>query len=214
MIQPLVTLADDQLLEINSRTLDAYEERSEQFWIGTRQHDVGQNIEALLRNIRSDPPFEILDFGCGPGRDLLKFSELGHHPTGIDGCAAFVKMAKSYSNCDVFEQNFLRLELPNDFFDGIFANASIFHVPTQELTRVLQQLYCCLKPGGVLFCSNPRGSDIERFIDNRYGVFMRWKTWRSYPLNVGFSELEHYYRPQKLPRNQQPWLASLWRRPN
>ena len=122
MIKPLVTLADDQLLEINSRTLDAYEERSEQFWIGTRQHDVGQNIEALLRNIRSDPPFEILDFGWGPGRDLLKFSELGHHPTGIDGCAAFVKMAKSYSNCDVLEQNFLRLELPNNFFDGIFAN--------------------------------------------------------------------------------------------
>ena len=48
MIQPLVTLADDQLSEINSRTLDAYEERAEQFWIGTRQHDVRQNIEALL----------------------------------------------------------------------------------------------------------------------------------------------------------------------
>lgn len=213
MIQPLATLADNQLSEISSTTLGAYEQRAEQFWVGTRQHDVGQNIDALLQNIESDPPFQILDFGCGPGRDLLKFSELGHHATGIDGCATFVEMARQYSHCEVFEQDFLRLDLPNNFFDGVFANASMFHIPTQELLRVLLQLHSCLKPGGVLFCSNPRGSDVEHFIDGRYGAFMQWKTWRLYPLRAGFMELEHYYRPQNLPRDQQPWLASLWRRP-
>ena len=107
MIQPLATLADNQLSEISSTTLGAYEQRAEQFWVGTRQHDVGQNIDALLQNIESDPPFQILDFGCGPGRDLLKFSELGHHATGIDGCATFVEMARQYSYCEVFEQDFL-----------------------------------------------------------------------------------------------------------
>ena len=64
----------------------------------------------------------------------------------------------------------------------------------------------------MLFCSNPRGPDIERFTGGRYGTFLEWETWRAYLLGAGFSELEHYYRPQGRPRAEQPWLATLWRR--
>ena len=73
MIKPLEILDEDQLSEISSTTLDAYEQQAEQFWIGTCQHDVEQNVDALLRNIVGHPPFQILDFGCGPGRDLKSF---------------------------------------------------------------------------------------------------------------------------------------------
>jgi hypothetical protein len=38
-------------------------------------------------------------------------------------------------------------------------------------------------------------------------------TWRGYMTAAGFVELEHYYRPEGLPRNEQPWLASVWRKP-
>jgi SAM-dependent methyltransferase len=41
-------------------------------------------------------------------------------------------------------------------FDGVFANASLFHVPSQALPRVLAQLHATLKPGGVLFSASPR----------------------------------------------------------
>jgi SAM-dependent methyltransferase len=211
-MKPLQFLTNRQLTTASNKTLNDYQQGATQFWEGTRHHDVSQNIDALLRNIRSEPPFKILDFGCGPGRDLLTLTKLGHHPTGIDGCQAFVEMAKEKTGCDVWHQDFLNLHLPDSTFDGIFANASMFHIPTQELHRVLRQLYACLKPDGVLFCSNPRGPDIERFTGGRYGTFLERETWCAYLLGAGFSELEHYYRPQGRPRTEQPWLATLWRR--
>ncbi|MCQ4062611.1 class I SAM-dependent methyltransferase, partial [Klebsiella pneumoniae] len=74
---------------------------------------------------------------------------------------AFVEMARADSGCEVWHQDLLQLELPAQSFDGIFANAVLFHVPSVELPRVLLQLSDSLKPGGVLFCSNPRGQDQE-----------------------------------------------------
>src|SRR6202040_957906 len=103
-------------------------------------------------------------------------------------------------------QDFLALDLPVAHFDGIFANASLFHVPTQELPRVLAELHGTLKRGGVLFCSNPHGNDEEGWNRGRYGAFLRWETWRGYVTDAGFDELQHYYRPSGLPREQQPWL--------
>ena len=122
-------------------------------------------------------------------------------------------MAKEQTGCDVWHQDFLNLHLPDGKFDGIFANASMFHVPTQELPRVLRELYACLKPCGVLFCSNPRGNNVEHFSAGRYCSFLDWETWRAYVIDAGFDELEHYYRPENKPRSEQPWLATLWRRP-
>jgi SAM-dependent methyltransferase len=70
-------------------------------------------------------------------------------------------MARAHSGCQVWQQDFLKLELPVQYFDGVFANAALFHVPSQELPRVLLELHTTLKPGGVLFSSNPRGRNEE-----------------------------------------------------
>lgn len=102
--------------------------------------------------------------------------------------------------------------LPASRFDGIFANASLFHVPSAELPRVLQELHKTLKPCGVLFSSNPRGNNEEGFSEGRYACFYDLDTWRGYVTAAGFTELDHYYRPPGLPRERQPWLATVWRR--
>ncbi len=201
-----------ELDRIAAGTLSHYQQRAEDFRTGTRDHDVSQNIAAMLRYIEGEPPFVILDFGCGPGRDLKTFSSLGHIAVGLEGAAAFAAMARADSACEVWEQEFLRLDLPPERFDGIFANASLFHVPSQELPRVLRQLHTALKPGGVLFSSNPRGENQEGWNRGRYGAYHDLEAWRGYLLEAGFIELEHYYRPAGLPREQQPWLASVWRR--
>lgn len=194
-------------------TLAHYDQNAEDFWAGTRDHDVSQNIEALLRYIEGEPPFTILDLGCGPGRDLKAFAERGHKAIGVEGAPRFAAMARAYSGCEVWQQDFLKLALPADHFDGVFANAALFHVPGQELPRVLQELYATLKPGGVLFSSNPRGRNEEGWNRERYGAYHDLEAWRRYLSAAGFLELTHYYRPDGLPRAQQPWLASLWRRP-
>jgi SAM-dependent methyltransferase len=200
------------LRSLSDITLSHYADRAEAFWRGTRDHDVQQNIDALLRHIEGAPPFRILDFGCGPGRDLERFSQLGHRPIGLEGCEPFVEMARTHSSCEVWHQDFLALDLPAAQFDGVFANASLFHVPSQELARVLRQLYATLKPRGALFASNPRGQNQEGWSSGRYVVHHDLDTWQGFMTAAGFVELMHYYRPEGLPREQQPWLASVWRR--
>jgi SAM-dependent methyltransferase len=204
-------LTPDELEAIAGRTLDHYNRSAESFWHGTRSHDVSQNIDALLRNVETAPPYTILDFGCGPGRDLKIFAARGHVAIGLDGSARFAEMAREYSGCEVWHQDFLKLDLPRGRFDGIFANASLFHVPAQELPRVLKALRAALKPGGVLFSSNPRGANQEGWNQERYGAYWDLDTWREYVSAAGFVELEHYYRPPGMPREQQPWLATVWR---
>ena len=201
------------LERIAAQTLAHYERTAEAFWQVTRDHNVSQNIAALLGAIDAAPPFELLDFGCGPGRDLKTFRELGHRPTGLEGAAQLAAMARAYSGCEVLQQNFLELDLPDAHFDGVFANAVLFHVPSEALPRVLRQLHASLKPGGALFSSNPRGDGQEGWNGDRYGAYHDWPAWRNYMTAAGFVELSHYYRPAGLPFDQQPWLASVWRRP-
>ena len=64
----------------------------------------------------------------------------------------------------------------------------------------------------MLFASNPRGSNEEGFSRGRYGAYHDLECWRSYVTAAGFDEIRHYYRPPGLPREQQPWLATLWQR--
>jgi SAM-dependent methyltransferase len=206
-----VALSPEQLADIARETLAHYASRADAFREGTRDHDVSQNIDALLRHIEGAAPFDILDLGCGPGRDLRTFLRLGHRPTGLDGSARFVEMARAESGCEVWHQDFLALDLPPRRFDGVFANAALFHVPAQELPRVLAQLHATLKPRGVLFSSNPRGANEEGWNGARYGAYHDLAHWREYMEGAGFEALEHYYRPAGLPREQQPWLASVWR---
>jgi hypothetical protein len=165
--------------EISRLTLAHYDRRADDFWRGTREHDVRQNVQALLGAIAAGfpdrpPPFAILDFGCGPGRDLKAFTALGHVAVGLD-CAV---------SC-----------------------AELGAAP-----RARRAAPGALKPGGVLFSSNPRGANEEGWNQGRYGVYHDLEAWRRYLTAAGFSELGHYYRPEGLPRAQQPWLASVWRR--
>ena len=205
-------LTPQDLAAIGAGTLEHYNQRADDFREGTRGHDVSQNIAALLAHIEGEPPFTILDFGCGPGRDLKTFTDLGHVALGLDGAERFAAMARAYSGCEVWQQDFLHLELPVRRFDGVFANAALFHVPTQELPRVLRELHATLKYGGVLMSSNPRGNDEEGWNRGRYGAYFTLETWRRHLTATGFVELDHYYRPAGLPREQQPWLASVWRK--
>ena len=202
----------DDLHLICRATLDAYGHQAEGFWLGTKDHDVSQNVAALLQCIQGPPPFDILDLGCGPGRDLKTFTELGHRAIGLEGCAPFAQMARAHSGCEVLEQSFVDMKLPEQGFDGIFANASLFHVPSAALAGVLRTLHTALKPQGVLLSSNPRGQGEEGWSGERYAVYHDLQGWRSHVSAAGFEELQHYYRPAGLPREQQPWLVSVWRK--
>jgi len=198
---------------VTAQTLAHYGRSAAGFRDGTWDHDVTQNYQALLTELHGDEPFSVLDLGCGPGRDLTYFKSQGIEAVGLDGSLEFVRMAQAATGCEVWQQNFLALDLPSQRFDGVFANASLFHVPSQFLPKVLSELFDTLKPDGVLFCSNPRGDNQEGFSGERYGCFHDLDSWRDFVTTAGFVEITHYYRPPGLPRDQQPWLATVWRKP-
>ena len=202
-------LSPQHLSTISRHTIAHYDENAADFWEGTKDHDVRQNTDALLTHMSGPGPYSILDFGCGPGRDLMYFTALGHQAVGLDGSGELVALARRHSGCEVLHQDFLTLDLPASAFDGVFANATLFHVPRQELPRVLAELWQTLKPGGILFSSNPRGNNQEGFNGTRFGSYHSLEAWRGYISDAGFEELTHYFRPKGRPREDQPWLAMV-----
>jgi trans-aconitate methyltransferase len=197
--------------DMTLKTLGHYANNPTSFWQGTKDHNVSHNINALLKNIEGNAPFTILDFGCGPGRDLKTLKELGHNPFGLEGCEEFCLMAREYSECEVYQQNFIDIDLAPQFYDGIFANASLFHVPREHLSDLMNRLHSSLKKGGVLFSSNPRGSG-EDLDGTRYANFMEIEEYKAIVEEAGFELIDHYYRPQGQPIENCPWLACIFRK--
>ena len=209
---PVPPLSAEQLAQISRSTIGHYNDRAQEFRDATWQHDVSQNIQALLKHASQHHPLSILDLGCGPGRDLVQFSRLGHDAIGLDGAELFCHMARQASGCEVWCQDLLDLDLPEMYFDAIFANAVLFQIPQQCLSNALTRLHDSLKTAGVLLSSNPRGRNEEGWYHNRYGVYYDLERWTEYLQDSGFAQLEHYYRPAGLPRAQQPWLVTVWRK--
>jgi len=197
---------------ISQKTIAHYDQNALSYDEGTKDHDVSQNIDALLSAIKTEPPFHILDFGCGPGRDLQSFTKLGHIAIGLEGSKQAAQIASTKSGCKILVQDFFNLSLPDNTFDGIFANASLFHIPNHILPKVLSNLWACLKPNGILFSSNPRGNNEESWYGERFGSYHNLEGWRSFMTNAKFTEISNYYRPSGLPIEQQPWLASVWQK--
>ncbi|MFE6686411.1 class I SAM-dependent methyltransferase [Streptomyces sp. NPDC057743] len=96
-------------------------------------------------------PARILDAGCGPGRDLARFTAHGHRARGVDLNPVFVAMANAHaptSQCDLRE---VGSQFPAGTFDGIWACASLVHLRESETIDVLGQFAELLRPGGKLY---------------------------------------------------------------
>ncbi len=194
-------------------TIAAYDRMADDYFAETRERDLQADYELLFRHLPGTGARDLLDLGCGPGRDLRYFASLGHRAIGVDGSARFVAMAQSYSGCPVLHQDLCKLRLPRDRFDGVFASASLFHVPLEDLPQVLYNIRQTLRPGGVLACINPRGQDEQGWLGDRFCIYYCLATWRKLVKDAGFVELAHGYRPRGLPRARQNWLTTIWRKP-
>lgn len=109
----------------------------------------------------------VLDLGCGTGRDTLALIEVGLDITAIDGSAAMAREAEKRIGRPVRVQLFEDLNDVNAF-DGIWANASLLHVPRAGLPNVLGRVHCALKPGGLLAASFKSGGAEGRDKLGRY----------------------------------------------
>merc|ERR1711953_413976 len=108
----------EELKRCSEETIADYGAVAEGYAAGNANHDVSQNIDALMRALAGRaPPLDILDVGCAGGRDLITFKRMGHNPVGLDGVAKFCEMAKRSSACEVWQRDLQELSLPAAAFD-------------------------------------------------------------------------------------------------
>ena len=109
---------------------------------------------------------KVLDLGCGSGRDSLFFKELGYDVTAVDGSSEMCIQAEKNIRQPVINMTFDKLSFESEF-DGIWACASLLHVPSCDIKDVLVRIEKALKPGGYFYFSVKYG-DYEGEREGRY----------------------------------------------
>jgi SAM-dependent methyltransferase len=150
--------------------------------------DVRKQFEELLPEGGA-----VLDLGCGSGRDSLAFYEDEFDVTPLDGSAEMCALAEIHTDLEVLHMTFDELDF-DEVFDGVWACASLLHVPEEDMPDILKKIGQALKPGGIFFVSVKEG-DFEGSRNGRYfvdysknklseliedtGVFEVKKVWRT-----------------------------------
>ena len=128
-------------------------------------------MELFLKNLKGG---NILDLGSGPGRDALFFKERGFNPVCVDISSKMVKVCRS-KGLDACLMDIENLGFANSSFDGIWAYASLLHLPKRNMPQVFHNLNCILKDNGFLFIGMKEG-DYQGYIPNQlvpiYSKFM------------------------------------------
>ena len=146
-------------------TLHYYDEDPDRYIRTALQADMSETRSRFTKHLPAHA--QILDFGCGSGRDTKAFLEEGFQVEAIDGSEELCKKASAYTGIQVKQMLFNDLD-EIEKYDGIWANATLLHLPKAELKDVLQKLEKALKPNGILFASF------------KYGTFEGIRTERYY----------------------------------
>jgi 2-polyprenyl-3-methyl-5-hydroxy-6-metoxy-1,4-benzoquinol methylase len=140
-----------------------YDRQGGVFFAGSVWADMSATQARFLAHLPA--PADILEGGCGSGRDALAFAQAGHRVTAFDGSAEMVRRAREHTGLPVIQMTFQDVDW-TDRFDGIWTCASLLHVPRAELSDVLCRLARALKPGGAWMASFKRGTG-ERQVEDR-----------------------------------------------
>jgi SAM-dependent methyltransferase len=144
-------------------TEDYYDRRAKEFYDNSVEADVSELYKGFL-DLVPDGGW-ILDAGCGSGRDSKAFLEMGYQVEAIDASASMADLASKLTGLDVKERRFEEIDTV-DRYDGVWACASLLHVPYSELARNLNSLVNAVKDSGVIYASFKLG-DGERQIEGR-----------------------------------------------
>ncbi|MCF8778189.1 class I SAM-dependent methyltransferase [Vibrio sp. IRLE0018] len=128
-----------------------YTKNAQSFFESTVSVDVQKLYDQFLPHL--NPHSAILDAGCGSGRDSKHFRDLGFKVTAFDANQALVELASRHLGQNVIHAKFDTFSAESDSFDGIWACASLLHVPDQELAATFLALSQLLKPQGIFYCS-------------------------------------------------------------
>ncbi|MGL4868209.1 MAG: class I SAM-dependent methyltransferase [Cetobacterium sp.] len=132
-------------------SVEFYNQNASDFFSTTVNADMSETIKIFIDNL-SEKTGEILDLGCGSGRDSKHFLQLGYKVTSIDLSPALAKKASQYIGQDVIVADMREIDF-TDRFIGIWACASLLHLTEAEILETLKRCYKALKIDGTLYAS-------------------------------------------------------------
>lgn len=146
-------------------SIDYYERYAIPYYEQTIDLDMTEEMQPFLEALPEGAE-EILDLGCGSGRDTKTFEERGFVVTAMDGSGKMCELAEIYTDQEILHLKFEEMDF-DEVFDGIWACESLIHVPSQTMEGIMEKVLDALKPGGILYFSVYEG-DRDGMYGGRY----------------------------------------------
>ena len=197
-------------MDCERKTLEFYNQIVNDFVSGTASADMSEEHGWFTTGMPEGAL--ILDFGCGSGRDTKAFLEAGYQVEAVDGSEEMCRAASTHTGIPVKQMLFEELEAENRY-DGIWACASLLHLPAEKLPVVLRKIERALKPGGVLYASFRYGS-FEGMLNGRYFTYYTEKAIRkAFETVPGLQIFDMRIAEDRLPQKRElQWICVLARR--
>lgn len=193
-----------------NNTIDYYDSCADEFYKSTVNVEFTTMQEHFLAKLKKGS--NILDFGCGSGRDTKYFLEQGYDVEAIDGSAELCKLAGKLTGIKV--KNIFFQELSEvEKYDGIWACSSILHLPVRELTEVMRKMMIALKKDGIIYISFKYGIFAgER--NGRYFTDMTEEAFAELLSKIEGLEIEEQWTTSDVRpgRGEEKWLNLILRK--
>lgn len=185
-------------------SIDYYNQHANEYFESTVNLELGEMIDGFIEYLPDEAA--ILDLGCGSGRDSLYFMEKGFDITAVEGSQELSELASIHIDQDVLNMKFDELNFVN-VFDGVWANASLHHLTTEEFREILKKIGRCLKIEGVLYMSFKHG-EFEGIRDGRYFKHYRTKEIKEIIQSSDVFEVTKIVKTQDVRpgREEEQWL--------
>ena len=171
-------------------------------------------VSRIMQNNSEDYKPLVIDLGCGSGRDIVELSQRNCKVVGVDFSDALLTIARQKNPDAELVNSDMRKYESSLQFDGVWANASLLHIPKEEIKNLVSNIYEMLKPRGVLFSSVKEGLGEELIEDNRYEgnpkkFFTYYEKGEMEQIleDVGFVDIESEYSPVDNPYMTHPFIS-------
>jgi SAM-dependent methyltransferase len=186
---------------------DYYRKHASEFVSRTSTLNLGDLYQPFLRLL--PPGARVLDAGCGSGRDAKEFLRRGYRVTAIDASAEMVATCTKEAGVSALCLRFQEMEFVREF-DGIWACASLLHVPTREMKEVLDRFWRALIPEGAMYVSFKLGNG-ERIDGERlFNDYDEWRLTGLFSNQGGFRLVSVWRTPDVRPeRTGEQWVNAI-----
>lgn len=194
--------------EVRSRNIQFYDEHAQQYCRDTADLDMSKGRAKFLAYLPRHA--RILDAGAGSGRDSVAFLKAGHHVQAIDASPELVREARS-RGVPSQVKSFQQVD-DVEAFNGIWACASLLHVPRVELVSVLRRLRRALRPDGVMYITLKYGTGEAIASDGRFFCYHTPEEFAE-QLEEAHLELVRHWNSDDKPAATPTWVTYIVRRP-